>query len=220
MKCFFDYVLLGLLPFWQAVFSLIASISWPLVAFWIVFAFRKQFRVLILRIKKAGAGGVEFTDSEGQDNIGPKPQFTVSKSESENILRSPALAVVEKPIREDLPNFNHDKIVDHLVTALARERLDRVFSLAYANIFGSQIRLLRDVIGTRDYASMLEIEEFFTALKSSDEAFSDWDLSRYLNFLYYFQFIREIDGNIQITDFGRDFLIFLARFNLSPERAH
>jgi hypothetical protein len=220
VKNFFNYLLLDLLPFWQEFFSLLSSISWPLVAFWFVFAFRKQFRVLILRIKKAGAGGVEFGDGEGQENIGPRPQFTVLKKESENILRSPALSVVEKPIRDDLPNFDHEKVVDHLVTALARERLDRIFSLAYANIFGSQIRLLRDVIGARGYTSKLEVEEFFIALKSGDEAFADWDLSRYLSFLYFFQLVADSDDRIQITDFGRDFLIFLARFNLSPERAH
>jgi hypothetical protein len=213
-----DYFFKELLPFWHELFALLSAIAWPAVFLWIALIFKNQIKALIPRLRKAGTSGLEFGDQ--QENIGPEPKLTISTDQSENILRPPAVAIVEQPIREDLKNYDETKVVDHLVTALARERLDRVFSLAYANIFGSQIRFLRDIVGLNGSATQTEAQKFFNDLKELDPAFADWELARYLNFLSYFKFIEELDGEIKITDFGREFLIFLARYGLSQDRWH
>ena len=209
-----------MLPFWHELFGLLAAISWPVALFWIANAYKDEIRKLIPRLRKAGTSGVEFAAGDGQENIGPAPQLTISTGQSENILRPPAVATVEGPIRDDLVNYAPDKVIDHLVTALARERLDRVFMLAYSNIFSSQIQLLKAISNSGGEVSQKYTEDFFEELKRDDEAFAEWELPRYLNFLMYFKLIMVSDDGYSITDFGSDFLIFLARYGLSTDRGH
>jgi hypothetical protein len=129
------------------------------------------------------------------------------------------LSRFENSILDDLKKLNVTEKSPLLVTALAQAIAERIFAIAYANIFGSQIIALKE-LNTRGPHVLEAAEKYFQELRARDPLFSDWNLGRYLRFLEVFEFIEQKDSTYSITAFGKEFLLFLTRYQLSEQRQH
>ena len=210
------------LPYLAILENLFSSIAWPLAAFAIFFTFRSQLRDLIPKIESISAPGVSIGMAKGQGNtpLGEPPIRPSIERLNPNVLRSAPLAGIEHSLQNDLNAVPVDQREAQLLTSLAQTRLESAFNLAYANIFGSQIRALR-LLNDRGGKISRETADFeFKALQKEHQVFSDWSLDQYLNFLRHYLFIDEVQGEFVLTDFGREFLAHLSRKGLSEERLH
>ncbi len=115
-----------------------------------------------------------------------------------------------------LAKFHEGDVTNVLVRELTLEQLRRSYALAYANIYGSQIRLLRD-LETRDL-TRFDVEKRYEDLRLSHPIFNQWSVNQYMLFLINWKFVIEEGGLFKITETGSNFLKFLADFGLSEER--
>jgi hypothetical protein len=209
------------LPYLLIGSNLIASLAWPLAVVAVVLIFKHQIRELIPKIENlTGPGGMSIglKRVQGAGLADEEPIKQTLEKLSPNVLRTQPLEKLEDSLRAELETLEVPQRIPVLLTALAQTRLESAFNLAYANIFGSQIRALRllnDRGGKIDRASA---EKEFAELKANTPAIQDWSLDLYLQFLRHYLFIDEVSGEFILTDFGREFLAYLSRRGLSDDR--
>ncbi|MCF1710915.1 hypothetical protein L0V05_19065 [Tabrizicola sp. J26] len=215
-----NYLLIGLLPFWTAFFTFLAALSWPVSIIVVAILFRAPIKNAIDRIQRLSGSGFEVGLSAKQENaLDNRSELReVLESLDPNVLRSVPQETIESSLRADLDKVSEEKRQSLLLTALAKSRLESAFNLAYANIFGSQIHLLRQLINRGGHVSQDELEREFAVLQSENSTFLDWTLSKYLEYLHFYNFVSKDEDGISITDFGREFLSYLSRMGLSEER--
>lgn len=136
----------------------------------------------------------------------------------EEPLTDPVAIELEEKIKRDLENIDPKEKEQRLVRALTYSQLNRHFALAYANIFGSQIRAL-DRLNAQSITHF-EAQQLFEELQKDNDLFKDWTLSNYLQFLYAWRFIKEEGGALHITPTGQNFLLFITTSHLSKDRLH
>lgn len=125
---------------------------------------------------------------------------------------------VKQHIETSLKEIPPAQKVDVLTTSLARERLQKHFALAYANIFGSQIEAL-DMLNQRTGGIALsEARALFSKLQEKFPEFKDWTLQRYLSYLQNYVLINVSEDSVAITPIGRDFNGWLAATRLAKNR--
>lgn len=209
------------LPYLLIVSNLISSLGWPIAAFVVVFTFRHQIREFIPKIEKlTGPGGMSIGLKAGQGNtpVGEEPVKKALEKLTPNVLRTQPMEKVEESLRTELLVLEEEQRIPVLLTALAQTRLESAFNLAYANIFGSQIRALRLLNDRGGKIDRTEAEKEFLDLKANTPALQDWSLDLYLKFIRQYLFIDEVEGQLILTDFGREFLAYLSRKGLSEDR--
>ncbi|WP_137110484.1 hypothetical protein [Rhodobacter sp. SY28-1] len=221
MRVFFDYFLIELLPFWQNLFSLIASISWPLALILVA----RIFRPLISHI--FADRGISFEGFGAQIRIderkiaqtegGTIPENTLSSTKF-TLPRTAAIAEQEKVLRAAIEQLPKGDVLDITINALAIEQLEKGYALAYADIFGSQILLLQKINERGGQVSKSDGEEFFSEVKSRFSELSDWDFEKYTNFLVQRNLLR-VDSSVELTPLGKDFIHFIVRYGLRTDKA-
>jgi hypothetical protein len=80
-------------------------------------------------------------------------------------------------------------------------------------IFGSQIFLLKKLNEVTGQGQMVaSVEAHFDHIqKRFNEAFADWSLGKYLDFLLARNLIVLQDGRYHITNLGKEYLVWMAR---------
>jgi hypothetical protein len=202
------------------IVKLTASLAWPISVFSIAVLFRQQIRHLISKIESLTALGlgVSMTAKQGMSADSDAPLGDKIAKLEPNVLRSSSVAQIEEWIQQDLMKLPKEKREEQLLTALAQTRLEAMFNLAYANIFGSQIKALRELNERGGHISRTDAEAAFEQLKIERKIFSDWTLDRYIWFLRHYGFIDEVQGDLVLSDYGKEFLAYLSRKGLSENR--
>lgn len=206
----------------EFIVKLTGSLAWPISIFSIAFLFRQQIRLLISKIESLTAPGIGFSlvAKQGASADMALPLGEKLTKLNPNVLRSSPVARIEARIQEDLKELLPGEREGQLLTALAQTRLEAAFNLAYANIFGSQIRALKDLNQRGGTISRSEAELAFENFKSENKVFSNWPFDQYIMFLRHYLFIDEVQGDFILTDYGREFLAYLGRKGLSEDRMH
>ncbi|HMJ44397.1 MAG TPA: hypothetical protein VK522_19190 [Pseudolabrys sp.] len=199
----------------QLLVDLLKGLAWPAVALILGFLFKTELRSLFPRIIKAGPGGIEL-DREKQRI----PRSTGELQELPGLQRTAKMAEIEKSIHQALELYDSNKQVDLLVRHLAQSRLETVFERIYGAIFGSQILGLRALANTGGGSvSKEEAIKFFDDVKSKypefygKSTFEDW-----ISFLRSFELVRDNGNSVEITELGRDFLLYLTARGLSENK--
>ena len=143
----------------------------------------------------------------------PLSKLQLPMDPAPNVIIDNNLSEAQKQVREfvmqELEEFPENQKMNVLIVSVATERLQKHFALAYANIFGSQIRAL-ELLNQRNKVILIgEASAMFTELQSQHEEFRDWTLERYLSYLRNFDLIEISDREIRLTPIGKDFVVWL-----------
>lgn len=213
------------LPYLALVVEFVRVVAWPVAAAAAVVVLRQPVLSLIPRISTLRAPGIEVNIESAKERQIAKTHSSEHESVIQesgrvvrNLPRTEAIQQVEAKIRELLERFPQAEREDLLVNALAADRLERHFALAYINIFGSQIRALQLANERGGFISRAEAEKEFESLKQYTEPLKDWTLDRYTAFLESNEFVRRTPEGFQLTNFGRDFIGFLIRSGLPTSK--
>jgi hypothetical protein len=92
---------------------------------------------------------------------------------------------------------------------LAQSRLEQLFEWIYGQIFGSQIATLRSLVAAA--CTLADVITYFDNVKSSEGArYQNVSFDQWSAFLRNQQLIRVVGDRVEVTDLGRDFLLFLS----------
>lgn len=197
-----------------AVVEIIKAVVWPVAAIIIAYVFKADVHGLIPRLRRAGPTGVEFDPADAQKTS--TVEITTTEpgklKEFPGMMRTPAIARVERQLyaglaaRKDVKPEEREAL---LVRLLAQSQLEAAFERIYNLIFGSQIAGLRE-LNTRGRVTGNEAREFFKGVKSRfADFYKGYSFEAWLGFLVSNGLVVRDQDILQITDLGRDFLIYL-----------
>ncbi len=196
--------------------DLLKGISWPLAVAIVAFIYRHELIKIVPRIASVGPNGIVMAPFDQSSKV---PENIDSKELSANKmdpLVDPMAIEIESKNAELLRAMPAGDREERLLRSLTFEQMNKNFGIAYANIFGTQIRFLKSLNSMPISRSNAEI--YFNDAKVSYPTFEGWTLDQYLQFLRSWNFLEENDGMLNITMTGRNFLQFIVAHGLSENR--
>ena len=110
--------------------------------------------------------------------------------------------------------------IDVLIRHLAGPSLLLSFEQTHSQIFGSQLallRLLNEMVGQG--RSVTFIKDYFDHIKLSfPEAFDEWSVDQYLNYMFVNLLITQNENKIHITNKGVEYLTWIARNGIQDNK--
>lgn len=186
------------------------------------FLFREPLSGLINRTEKIGKDGLTASTSTSDAQTG------ASKSTSESVQKlldvvgnSIVINDLEERIIDELKARNLDASGDSvrvLVKHLAGTQLLLAFEQIHGAIFGSQIKLLKklnEFVGKGRPAEFVG-NHFREVQAHYPELPNEWDLEKYLEFLFSHLLIVKNENQYHITNLGVEYLTWVTR-NGKPE---
>jgi hypothetical protein len=190
----------------QTFLDFVKHIAWPVVVLTLAFCFRRDLHYLATRVTIAGPAAVEF-DPQRQLTIPPLTPGELK--ELPGLARTKVMGELEAELHKQLQLFDADKRLDLTVHYLAQSRLEQLFEWIYGQIFGSQIATLRSLVAAA--CTLADVITYFDNVKSSEGArYQNVSFDQWSAFLRNQQLIRVVGDRVEITDVGRDFLLFLS----------
>jgi hypothetical protein len=190
---------------WPAV-ALIAIVAIGIAALVIL---RPALLRLVDRISKAGPKGLTFERQQTEEKPPAAPTY-------EELMNGPVSATVlsrvEKATRflEGLSLKSDEQKLALALRASALSRVEMEFTNISSIIFGSQLEFLVRVAGAPGGVLRAEAE---TAFQQAQAAFPDIHANRtvddWLKYLFAVELLETRGNNIDITQYGKDFLKFL-----------
>jgi hypothetical protein len=193
----------------QTFLDFVKNIAWPLVVLTLAFCFRRDLHYLATRVTIAGPAGVEFNP---QRQLTIPPLSPGELKELPGLARTKIMGELEAELHKQLQLFDADKRLDLTVHYLAQSRLEQLFEWIYGQIFGSQIAALRSLMAAPGgQMTLADVISYFDNVKSNEGApYQNVSFDQWSAFLRNQQLIRVVGDRVEITDLGRDFLLFLS----------
>lgn len=209
-----------------SIFAYPIAIVIIFVSFFVIF--RKSISTLIPRAKKAGPAGVTFdpqhpplSDHQNEDDIDRENKIIdelMNYGDSDLIPEAKQLIeadLAEKGITDDRQKVNI------LIHHLAATQITLEFEQIYSIIFGSQLRLLKQLNEVAGQGRNREwLEQYFGTVQKAHNYSADWNVDSYMRFLQYRNLVITQNNLCHITDKGRDFLLWIIRAQKSENRAY
>ncbi len=208
------------------------TIAWPTVCLTILFVLKEPLIELIKRINKIGNDktGVYL---ESTINVPQKDNQPIeSNGGISNDLINKVLNLVSKATLESVENsIKQETDLDNISTESEKKDLLFNYSKAlylvkefreiYQIIFGSQIKLLQSLNGSKNDNEKSLLTFYESASLKYPEAYNNYKYSQYLHFLEVNNLIKRDDNDIiVITIFGRDFLKFITENGYSIDKLY
>ncbi len=183
----------------------LSSLAWPGAIIALALIFKSDLSEAVGRVKKAGIAGVELAEQQVAAPLASRFEKSGELSPLPNFQRTAAIAEVEKGLHTSLSFYKAEDRIDLLVGELAATRLTRHFESAWGIIFESQIRAVQTVAGAGGAIDISTLRTLYDAVGYPPEfSYEDW-----LNFPVAQYLARRVGDQIEITDLGRDFLMWL-----------
>lgn len=213
------------------VIPILKLIVWPVLIASVIVFFRKEIRAKLKQVTTVKGGehvAVEFSPDvrEQQKASAPNPSapgITGNNEEFEKLKAQAATSLIVKNLADEiLQNLGKTNLTDPQKMELgaltvAALRIDGFFWRAYTLIFGTQITLLQE-LNSRNLSEQ-EIQTYFNGVKARfPEAYASWTHQTYLEFLKNFALIQIVGGICTITEHGREFLVWMAKNQVSPNK--
>jgi hypothetical protein len=206
----------------KAVAELVTPLAWPIAVVIVCLKFKA---VLLDAAPSLFRRKVEFEGFGVKAKIeaAEQQQATAENPATEKLLRTPALDpsprpavnIVEKALRDELKDIETEKREPHLVRSLALTRLERGHEFTYNRIFGSQIAWLKR-LNEVGRATVDDARGFFRPYAEQfPQIYTNYGFDGWLNFLKASALIAQHDNVLEISEFGRDFLMYLTERRLS-----
>ena len=205
----------------ETVKAILEILKWPVVALLGFLIFKKPIALLLSRVTSVGKEGLKAepsTDQPLQDQKQPSQVQELIRS-----LDSIVLQQQQKVIHGYLDDHkldSHSDAAELLIRLLAGTQLNLMFEQIYRLIFGSQIFLLKRANENRDQGLT---EEFVTGhfvhvQKLFSPAFDQWDANIYTRFLLRSNLMLHADSSYKLTNFGVDFLQWMAMAGIPEQK--
>jgi hypothetical protein len=193
-------------------------VVWPTAALGVAFLYRERLGQLLERTKSVSVAGAkaDFAETQSGGEKADIDEPIVSKHADP--LASPVQDQLLKSFEKELENYDDAYARSFLLKAFTRERIEKFFSLAFANMFASQVDAL-ELLAKSDGRVRREIaEKEFQKLKDRDPFFRNWTLERFLSYLRNYDLVEVSEHDISISPAGIEFLKFLTTYQLSRSR--
>jgi hypothetical protein len=200
-----------------ALIGALKGLWWPIAAVIIAAVYKAEFRLLLPRLRRAGPTGVEF-DPAGQQQAAQAATVANNPApgqlrEFPGMVRTPAIERLERQLHTQLSaitNLSEDEKRDLLVRILAQAQLEAAFERIYNIIFGSQIAFLRRLNGPALRLSVEDAHSFFEPYaRQFPQIYANFTFNQWLDFLKNVGLVTQNGDLIEITDLGRDFLVYI-----------
>lgn len=196
----------------KAIFDLAKGVAWPAAIVAVILVFKAELAERLKDIASAGPTGISFHPSQKQppqaDNLEGLEESTPKEASEFDEQKPHGLPSVEKlreKIRGQLAEMPEAERIPRLVYFLAEAQIERQFEQIWADIFGSQLRALRD-LQMEISVKLNEAENYF---KQKFPELQTISFQAWIDFLKASELI-EITGDVvRLTDFGVDFLKFV-----------
>lgn len=197
------------------------SLAWPICLGIVVTLFHKQISNLIQRIVKIDKEGITAISISEMQLEKPKPEAVQLLLDV--VSKSVVIASIEEDIKNDLMGKGLEttgNTIDVLIRHLAGTSLLLSFVQIHSQIFGSQLILLNklnEMVGQG--RSVAFINDYFDHIKLSfPEAFDEWSVDQYLNYMFVNLLITQNENKIHITNKGVEYLTWIARNGLQDNK--
>lgn len=200
------------MEFVNAVVTLLTSVAWPAAVIVIAVIYKVDIQSLLPRLRKAGPTGVELDPAEQQKKVSSTAVVqpgSVELKQLPGVGRTPAIEQVEREIHVSLSKIDEENRTDILVRSLAESQLAATFERIYNVIFGSQITVLKR-LNELGQVSIADAKEFYEQVAADHpDVYSRFSFEAWLGFLISQGLVRTHDGFLQITELGREFLLYI-----------
>ena len=207
---------------WLTFFSEISkSLAWPICLLIVIRIFQKQISNLIQRIVKIDKEGITAEPLSEHQLEKPKPEAVQSLLDV--VSKTDLINSIEEDIRADLQERGLQTTgnsIDVLIRHFAGTKLLLAFEQIHSQIFGIQLFLLKNlnqIVGQG--RSITFLEDYFEDIKTSyPEAFNNWSIEQYLNYLFVNALIIKNENQIHITTKGVEYLTWIARNGIQDNK--
>jgi hypothetical protein len=205
--------------------ELTKALAWPVAVVIVVLSFKAELRSFLppfLRRKMEIElpGGFKAKIDVAEQLQGDNPSAVTLALPKPALEPSPRSAVntIEARIRREAESIETGKKEGVLFRALAQSRLQAGHEFTYNRIFGSQILGLKR-LDAPGRATVDDAREFFKPYAEQfPEMYDSYGFDGWLGFLKSNSLIAQIGNSIEITDFGRDFLVYMTDSRLSENK--
>jgi hypothetical protein len=206
------------------VVQLVKYLAWPTVV--AIIALRLGPKLLdVLRGRKVDIRGFGFqatvTAIEQQQVTKPESAASPARAPAlvapaaDPVLNRPALQTLQRRLAADVERVPQGGREAALLSAWALSRLVGAHEFIYNRIFGSQIAGLKalDETGPKTVA---QAREFFEPIAQQwPQVYQSYGFDGWLTFLVHNELVTRAGEVLTITEFGHDFLIYLAETRLT-----
>lgn len=184
----------------KVVFDLLKGIAWPVAVFLIVWIFRTQLRERMRDLISAGVTGAVF---QAPSQLILKSEFKFESHPLQSVVK------LQEQLKVDFDDFSEDVREAKLLRSLAETRVERVFETIYWNIFASQIAFLRKLL--LQPVTHVDTLEYFaeTVQPINKEFYANATAPEWTKFLFVQNLVLSTNDKVEITDLGKDFLIYI-----------
>ncbi|EHP92853.1 hypothetical protein [Methylorubrum extorquens] len=195
--------------------ELARSLAWPIVVTIIAFRYKDEFKQVTPRVKRLGPSGLELDVPNAQEHVTNDVLSSSGNLKSKTYMPkpSPPIAALEERLRIEVEKIEEANRVDVLLRELATTRLVAAFEFILSLIFGSQIEGLK-ALDERSQVTVEEAKEFFKQYYNTNPDFYTKGFEGWIGFLEVQELVKQENGMVRITDFGREFLVFLTQRRL------
>ena len=181
--------------------------------------FYKPIARLIDRISGASKGGITFERPQDGADVTPHP---LSFVEIMKLPISPSALEREQTMEKQTQSLalkNESEKISVLTRVLAHTQVELEFTRIANTIFGSQVTLLVQLVGTKNGISRQQGEVIFEqAQKSFPDLHNGKQFDNWFAYIQASNLATIIDNQIDITQLGKDFLKFLVDSRIAHNR--
>ena len=213
------------------VIPILRLIVWPGLVAAVIWFYRKEIRSKLANVTTVKGGknvSVEFAPAMSEQQKASagtpnKPEITGNHQEFEKVKAEASSSSLVKQraaqILENLQkaNFTDPQKMELGAVVVAGLQVENHFWKAFNFIFGTQIALLQE-LNSRPLPEQA-VQTYFEGVKARfPDVYSSATRDGYLAFLLNYGLIQIIEGQYAITEQGREFLVWMARSQLSPNK--
>lgn len=205
-----------------------SGLEWPhaaLIVFCLgVVVFKNEIKALIDRVTSVSAGGVSMSSAPllNQQNT----EVEVSKDvEVANIQSLGAefptlMKVMKDSVDTEVKDLGAQEQLSALKSYLAYWKAMYVFENVFSNIFGGQLKILRYVNSFGSLGvTFVDLGSVWNPHVQLHKPLLDaYSLETYMNYLFAVGLVEQKDGRVGITELGKEFLMWMAKFGKVDNR--
>lgn len=201
--------------------QLVDAIAWPAalvtMVHWLRQPISECLRSLTQRKIAIAAVGVTATIEAGAQQSKEENPATerLTAQPVPDASLSPAVALMEAHLREDLAKLEPVQREPTLLRTLALSRIEGGHEFVYNRIFGSQIAGLKR-LNEAGRVTIFDAREFARPfIERHPDIYKDYGFEGWINFLIHNNLVKRDGDHLEITEYGRDFLQNLTAKRLS-----
>lgn len=206
--------------------ELAKAVAWPIAAVTMVLSFRVELRSFLppflrrkMEIELPGGFKAKIDVAEQQQGDNPSALALEVQKSTLDPSPSPAVNIIEERIRREAETVEATKREALFLRLLAQSRLQAGHEFTYNRIFGSQILGLKR-LNEVGRARVDDAREFFKPYAEQfPQVYASYGFDGWFGFLKGNALIAQTGNTIEITEFGREFLLYLTQVRLSENKA-